>query len=132
MRGRSDGPRAKRLVVGLLAAAGFGAATAASLYLNHDYGEVQFGRAPLETGAALAAGVVIGRWWSPLLALVCIPLLLFAPYAGESDGDGGTLRQWVVLTGPVFSVWLAAPLLLGVTMRKAWNRRHRWRSRLYS
>jgi hypothetical protein len=131
MRRRSDGPRAKRLALSLLAAAGFGAATAASLYANHDYGEVELGLAPLETGAALVAGFVIGRWWSPLLALVCVPLLLFAPYAGETDSDGATLRDGVILAGPVFSLWLAAPLLLGVTMRKAWTRRHRWKSRLY-
>jgi hypothetical protein len=122
--------RGRRAAVAAAAVAGYAAATAASLYTNHRYGELAFGLAPLETAAALAVGLAIGRWWTLLLALIVIPLLLLAPYAGETDNDGVTLRSWTILAGPVFTLWLLAPILLGVVARKLVERHGRpWRRR---
>jgi hypothetical protein len=60
----------------------------------------------------LAVGAMIGRWWSPLLALMLIPLHL--PFA-DSDPDGVSSIVFVVI---LFVPIAAALVGLGLLGRK--------------
>lgn len=66
----------------------------------------------------LVAGLLVGQWWSLLLAAL-VPLA-FVPAGDDSDGA----PQWqtaLVLLAPFTLVGI----VIGVAARRAWERRHR-------
>lgn len=106
-----------------LASVGLVAALAASLYAFHEHGGVGFQLMPLEFMAAVGAGWAIGRWWALGLAFAVVPLIAVAPFAGETDSDGVTIRTLGLVFGWLLALWPLLGLALGVGGRKLAARR---------
>ena len=115
----------KRQVAGLLVGLAFVASTAASFLAigAHDEWDPQLPWAALSFLTAIGLGFVVGRWPVALAGLVVLPLVIGAPAVwGSPDSDGGTLRDWWLLIGPLNALWLAAVIAVAVAARKGWDR----------